>query len=46
MALDKELGNKEVDLPKFRYKNVSQGTATYVVAAFDPALNREYLFAR
>ncbi|EPQ53753.1 NAD P-binding protein [Gloeophyllum trabeum ATCC 11539] len=40
LALDKELGNKEVDLPKFRYKNVSQGTATYVVAAFDPALNQ------
>ncbi|EPQ53758.1 NAD P-binding protein [Gloeophyllum trabeum ATCC 11539] len=38
-ALNKEVGNK-VDPTTFRFKNLTQGTATHMVAAFDPALDQ------
>ncbi|EPQ53757.1 short-chain dehydrogenase [Gloeophyllum trabeum ATCC 11539] len=40
--LDKQLGNKEgnASLSDIKWKTLTQGTATHVVAAFDPALAR------
>ncbi|TFK78017.1 NAD(P)-binding protein, partial [Polyporus arcularius HHB13444] len=37
-ALDRALGNK-AGFEEFKWKNLSQGTATHVVAAFDPKLD-------
>ena len=38
-ALDKELGNKQGDDGfQFFWKNLTQGTSTHIVAAFDPKL--------
>ncbi|RPD54320.1 NAD(P)-binding protein [Lentinus tigrinus ALCF2SS1-7] len=38
-ALDKALGNKEAEGVEYSWKSISQGTATHVVAAFDPKLD-------
>ena len=41
-AIDREMGNKQgADDYQYTRKNVSQGAATYVVAAFDPKLDGE-----
>ena len=36
--LDKELGNKEGETEGFVIKQIDEGTATHVVAAFDPKI--------
>jgi hypothetical protein len=36
--LDKELGNKEGEREGFVIKQIDEGTATHVVAAFDPRI--------
>ena len=42
-ALDRELGNKQ-GAPDYKMdlKDLSQGTATHVVAAFDPQVDGEH----